>query len=297
MSTPLLSPKQVARAIGVSESSLKRWCDRGTIATVKTAGGHRRIPLADILAFLRETGHPIVQPEVLGLPASIGAGERTWRRSQERLVEALVAGDELLARQIVFDLYLARHPISEIGDQLLNPALREIGRRWECGDAEVYQERRACEICNRVLLEFRSLLPEPSATAPLAIGGAPAGDQYRLPTLLVELALRERGWRAVSLGSNLPFDTLVAAVERYQPRLFWLSVSFVADESTFCQEYAKFYEALTSRPAVVTGGRALHESLRQQLTYAAHCDNLRHPIAFVDSLGITPAKAHRPGAA
>jgi predicted site-specific integrase-resolvase len=29
----LLTPKQVARAIGVSESSLKRWCDKGVLPT------------------------------------------------------------------------------------------------------------------------------------------------------------------------------------------------------------------------------------------------------------------------
>ncbi len=45
----LLTPKQVARAIQVSESSIKRWCDRGTIPAEYTAGGHRRIPLAELV--------------------------------------------------------------------------------------------------------------------------------------------------------------------------------------------------------------------------------------------------------
>ena len=35
----LVSPKQVAHAMGVSESSLKRWCDQGLIPTVRTAAG------------------------------------------------------------------------------------------------------------------------------------------------------------------------------------------------------------------------------------------------------------------
>ncbi|REJ93532.1 MAG: helix-turn-helix domain-containing protein [Planctomycetota bacterium] len=47
----LLTPKQVARAISVSESSIKRWCDRGAIATQYTPGGHRRIPLSGLLEF------------------------------------------------------------------------------------------------------------------------------------------------------------------------------------------------------------------------------------------------------
>ena len=40
---PLLSPKELADAIGVSESSIKRWVDNGEIQATKTSGGHRRI--------------------------------------------------------------------------------------------------------------------------------------------------------------------------------------------------------------------------------------------------------------
>ena len=42
-----LSPRQLAVAIGVSESSLKRWADDGRLAVERTAGGHRRIPLPE----------------------------------------------------------------------------------------------------------------------------------------------------------------------------------------------------------------------------------------------------------
>ena len=49
----LLTPKQVARAIDVSESSIKRWCDKGVIETQYTAGGHRRITMAGLIEFVR----------------------------------------------------------------------------------------------------------------------------------------------------------------------------------------------------------------------------------------------------
>ena len=63
----LLSPKQVAQALGVSESSLKRWCDQGLIATIRTGGGHRRLALPDVLRFIRDGEHRLVSPEALGL--------------------------------------------------------------------------------------------------------------------------------------------------------------------------------------------------------------------------------------
>jgi len=61
------SPKQVAQALQVSESSVKRWCDRGVIRTDRTHGGHRRIPLEYLMEFLESTNRRIVDPDAIGL--------------------------------------------------------------------------------------------------------------------------------------------------------------------------------------------------------------------------------------
>jgi len=97
-----------------------------------------------------------------------------------------------------------------------------------------------------------------------------------LPTALVELTLRQAGWQAQSLGSRLPFPTLSAAIRDLRPRLFWLSVSHVDDERQFVAEYADFYQSIPQDVVVVVGGRALRDAMRQQMKYAAYCDNLSH---------------------
>jgi excisionase family DNA binding protein len=280
-----LTPNQVARAIGVSEASLKRWCDKGTLPSIRTAGGHRRIPLSGVMQFLRENGHPLVRPEVLGLPPNTGAGRTVAARSVEQVSDALAAGDEQQFQRIIFDLHLAGHALRAICDRTLAPALCELGTRWEHGRIEIYQERRACEICLRALHRFTAVLPPPPDDAPLAIGGTPNGDPYTLPTLMAELTLREVGWRAESLGSNLPGSTLRAAVRDLKPRLIWLSVSCVADADAFVQDYEETYQtASLGGAAIVVGGKALREETRSRMRYSAFCDTLNHLAAFVQSL-------------
>ena len=88
---------------------------------------------------------------------------------------------------------------------------------------EVYQERRSCEICMRVQHELRTHLPANEGAAPVAIGGTLSGDHYALPTGLIELVLKENHWNATSLGTNLPVETLLAAIEHHQPQLVWVS--------------------------------------------------------------------------
>ena len=51
----LLSPRQFAAAIGVSESSVRRWADGGQIKMTRTAGGHRKIARSEAIRFIRRT--------------------------------------------------------------------------------------------------------------------------------------------------------------------------------------------------------------------------------------------------
>jgi len=280
----LLTPKQVARAINASESSVKRWCDKGVIPTQYTAGGHRRISLPGLLNFLRERQQELVHPEALGLPPTSGQSARVVERARQQMTEALIAGDEPRCRQIAIDLYLAEHSISAICDEVFAAAFREIGDRWACGDAEVYQERRGCEILLRVLRELRSLLPAPAAGALTAIGAAPSGDPYRLGTTMAELVLRDAAWNAVSLGDNLPFATLAAAIRQQRPSLFWLSCSHIPDESEFLAGYRELYEEFGLEVAFVVGGYALSDQLRQRMKYSAYCDNMQHLEGFAQTL-------------
>jgi methanogenic corrinoid protein MtbC1 len=234
--------------------------------------------------FLRSGKHRLVRPEVLGLPATTGQTDRVIDRASGQLTEALVGGDEEQARQIVFDMYLAGHSICAICDLVFAKSLREIGDRWECGAVEVYQERYSCEQALRVLYELRMAISAPPTDAPLAIGGAIEGDQYYLATTMVELVLRDAKWNAKSLGNNLPLDTLNAAIKQHSPRVFWISASHMADESNFIESYSNLYDEFGRDVAFVVGGRALTEEVRQQMKYAAFCDNLEHLGAFTQTL-------------
>lgn len=280
----LLTPRQVAKAIDVSESSVKRWCDKGAIATRYTEGGHRRIPLPELLEFLRTGKIELVNPAVLGLPATSGSTPRVLNRASEQLVDALLAGEEQLCRQITLDLFLAEHSLSAICDEVFATAFRSVGDCWEQGTAEIYQERRASEIALRLLHELRSLLPAIPSDAPLAVGGTVAGDHYTLGTTMAELVLRDAKWNAVSLGDNLPFHTIAAAIKQQRPQLFWLSCSHVENTTEFLAGYNELYEEFGLDVAFVVGGFALTEGLRQQMKFSAHCDNLQHLEGFAQTL-------------
>lgn len=279
-----LTPKRVANAIGVSESSLKRWCDSGRIQFVKTAGGHRRLSLESVLEFVRESGQTVVKPELLGLPALVGKGKVTVEKAHNLLKDALVDGDEDQCRSVLFDLHLAGHRVSQICDEVIAAVFHEIGDLWDCGTIDAYQERRACEVCSRALMQLRGAIPRPRRAAKRAIGCSPSGDPYTLPSAMIEMVFRQNGWDATSLGANLPLESLSLAVQDLKPQLLWLSVSSIGDGEQFVDSYAGFVERLASQCVVVIGGRALSREIREQMKFAFYGDNLRHLESFIESL-------------
>jgi excisionase family DNA binding protein len=270
-----LTPRQVAKAIGASEASLKRWCDKGIIRSVRTPGGHRRLLLSDVVRFLRESGRALPQPEVFGLPSGVGKGRFVIDRARREMADALAAGDDQRPRQIAVSLYLSGHSLLEICDAVVAPAFHALGERWQHGEIAVYQERRGCEITTRLLHELRRVLSAPPLEAPLAVGGTLSGDPYTLPNAMVELVLLEAGWRTVNCGCGLPPETMVAALAALRPRLAWLSISTQSAAEVALSAAEQIAEALRATGAhAAVGGRAAPTELETRLPRAFRAERL-----------------------
>lgn len=286
----LTAPQQLARAIGMSESSLKRWCDSGRLPAVRTAGGHRRILLPEAVRFLRSCQLPLVDPTALALPVQGASRRWTLAAARRELSQALSEGDSEYARGILCHLFLQNHTLSAIGDQVVGAAFHDIGDRWECGEVRIDEERRACEICLTVFRELHSWLPEPPSDAPAAVGATPQGDPYSVALAGTHLVLREAGWHAASLGSDVPLAVLQNAVEQRRPALAWLSVSHLQDVDRFTREVAELFEhCLSNGAALAIGGRAVNAALRRRLKCSAFCDS----FAALENFAATLSRTNR----
>jgi excisionase family DNA binding protein len=257
-SKSLLTPKELAEVIGASESSLRRWVDGGRIRKSRTTGGHRRIPLAEAVRFIRESGATVVRPEILGLTDLVsarGGGVAVGVGDEEQLFEALRAGDARMARGLVLSWYLSGRGLAELFDGPVRGAMRRVGELWRHDARGILVEHRATEICAGTVDRLGELLPEADGGAPLAVGGAPEGDPYVLPTRMAGMVLGEAGLGEVNFGANTPVELLGAEAVRRRARLVWLSVSFVADDKRLRGAVGRLAGALAEqRIDLVVGG-------------------------------------------
>ncbi len=279
-----LSPKELGEAIGVSESSIKRWIDEGVIRASRTAGGHRRIALADAVQFVRSAGLPVVRPQVFGL-VGLEAEGGARRDPQEVLRAAVLDGLSEVARAAVLSMYLAGRPLHDICDGPLTSAMHAVGELWRHDAAGIYVEHRATDICIQALGLVRSLIPPAAEDAPVAMGGAPSGDPYVLPSMMAAAVLAAEGWHVINLGPQLPLDVLAGAVQRTRPRLVWVSTSVPGWASRQTVELGQLDDAVVETAAnLVIGGRGWTKDITPLLRHATMARTMTELVAFAQGM-------------
>lgn len=274
-----LTSRQFADSLGVSESSVKRWVDDGTIAADRTAGGHRRIPLAAAIRYIRRKSAPLSKPHALPLEAApqVGAVDGA---AEEQLLGAMLQDRTAEARAIISGRYVGGAGIGEIADHLIRPVLHRLGELWHRDPEGILLEHRAVDTCVQALTEIGSWLPGVSSSAPAAVVGGGPGDPYLLPPMLASLVLRECGIRAYNLGPSTPLETIGLAMSRYGAHLCSISISATPAPRSEAK-WTDLVRAIAKQNGrIVIGGRssaALPETVRER---ARMCGSMSELAAY-----------------
>jgi excisionase family DNA binding protein len=287
-STEYLSTAAAAAALAVSVSTVKRWVDEGILPAHVTAGGHRKLLRSEVLALARKNNMPQGEPAQTAKLADPATAMKS-------LADALESGDGRTARATLRRAYHAGVSVESLADDVVSPVMAEIGHGWETERLDVWEEHRASLLCGAGLYELKlELEARAERDRPLALGAAPEGDPYSLPSLLAEMVLLDGGWRAVNLGPNTPLVSLTNAMRELRPRLVWISVTHLPSKEDFLEEYRTFYRAAEQQGvAVAVGGQALTDAIRSQMSYTAFGDGMAHLAALARTLHPRPQRPRR----
>jgi MerR family transcriptional regulator, light-induced transcriptional regulator len=212
---------EFARRVGVSPELLRAWEQRyGLLQPIRSEGGFRLYTARDAERVAR-----MKRALDEGLSAAEAArsaltrpdtGEGLLDDARRRLLEAVLTYDEA-ALHAVLDEALAGFALETVLRDLILPALREIGSRWEQGELEIGQEHFASNLVRERLLGLARLWGR--GGGPLAILACAPGERHDIGLIAFGLLLRSYGWRILFLGADTPLATLERAVAANVPRL------------------------------------------------------------------------------
>jgi MerR family transcriptional regulator, light-induced transcriptional regulator len=221
---------ELSKRVGASPELLRAWERRyGLLRPARSAGGLRLYSRADVerVSLMQQhlaAGMAAAEAAALAVrDAADGEAARSALGSaaiREELAEALDAFDEPRA-QAILDRLLAIATVETLLSEVIMPYLRELGARWERGEASVAQEHFASGVLRGRLLGLARGWG--LGLGPVAVLACLPGEQHDLGLIAFGLALRSRGWRIVYLGPDAPIDTVADVSGGLEPKLVVLN--------------------------------------------------------------------------
>lgn len=244
---------EFARRVGVSPQLLRAWEQRyGLLQPVRSPGGFRLYTDEDadrVARMRRFLADGLSASEAARMALEAQAPVRGLvENARARLLAAVEAYDEA-ALQTVLDDGLAAFGLEPFVRDLILPALTEIGRRWEEGNAEVSQEHFASNVIRGRLLALARLWGR--GAGPLALLACAPGERHDISLLAFGLLLRSHGWRVLFLGADTPVSTLKATAQVTGPAAIVLAAfdaALLESEATALRQLGRIAPLLLGGP-------------------------------------------------
>ncbi len=266
---PRLRIGELSRRTGIGPDTLRAWERRyGVLRPARSEGGFRLYGQEDearVEAMKALIDRGVSAAESARLVAAdsepvAGPGEPLAATAQQadatRLREALERFDEVAAQAIV-DASVTRLTVDAVLDLVVLPTVREIGERWQAGDATIAQEHFATGLLReRIMALGRNW---GAGVGPRALLACPPGEHHDFGLVAFGLVLRDRGWRITYLGPDTPIDTVAGTAAQLRPRTVVLAA---LDPDAF-EAAAGGISELAKGVTVLLGGGADPEQARR----------------------------------
>lgn len=243
---PKFTIRAVSEKTGIQPVTLRAWERRHEVLSPHRADNRYRLYSERDIAILRWLKHRIdegtsisnavselrsmtnrnVWPEAIPqAPSQVSSATNSAPPSYyaRQLYNTLIRHDEGRAGDLLRDAH-ARFDLLTVCQEVIIPALREIGDAWYRGDIRVTTEHFASAYLRGKLLSLLQAYPTKRGAPLILIGCAPM-EQHELGTLMMAVLLRSEGYRIEYLGPDIPIEDLAEYARYEHPDMIILSAT------------------------------------------------------------------------
>jgi methanogenic corrinoid protein MtbC1 len=192
-------------------------------------------------------------------PVQVAKPPEPWPEAAE-FEAALLSGNHVAALSQINGAIDKGHSLIDFELHVIQPALYEIGSKWQMNRVSVAKEHLATAIAQSAMTVGLLRARSAASIGKRVLLACVEGNQHAVGLRMVADAFLLEGWDVQYLGPNVPTRSLVQQVGEWKPDLLGLSASFpqqirVAKEivESLRQKFGN------TSPAVIVGGLAINQ--------------------------------------
>lgn len=182
---------------------------------------------------------------------------------------ALRSGDRRSANAIIDRAIDRGDALQEVYLEIVQPAMREVGRLWQMNEMTVAEEHLATAITQAAMgRAFERVYQWRDSRTPSLVAACVDDERHQMGLRMLCDLLELDGWDTSYLGASVPVESLVSMVEKRRPDVVALSATIAPHLPRLRAAIAAIRASdLDSQPLIIAGGRAVNgdEDLARRL--------------------------------
>ena len=180
---------------------------------------------------------------------------------------ALRSGDEAEAQTLLLHaLQDGKFATTELIDDVLTAALREMGRLWHGSEVTVAEEHFVSQSSQRMLVRILDRAPKAPRRGKTALLTTVAGDNHSLGIQFVAAHFELKGWRTICLGANTPSEDIASLANSLSAHIVVLGTTIDTQVPSLLEAIAQVRSQCPG-VRILAGGQALppHQYSAEQI--------------------------------
>lgn len=144
-----------------------------------------------------------------------------------RFVDLLIECDHRRATEIVLGAAASGIALADIYVRILQPAMQEIGRRCENGQATAVDQQFAASVTRRIMARLHADAPRAARRSRSILAACVEGDQHDTGIVMLSDLMELDGWDVYCAGADVPTRDVLITLEHRKPGVVALSAAML----------------------------------------------------------------------
>lgn len=140
-------------------------------------------------------------------------------------IHNLLNGERRKASQYIFSLLEEGMSILQVYEEVMKPALYEVGELWEFNKVSVAEEHMATAVSEAIMNELYPQVVSNIHLEKTVVISCIPNELHQVGAKMVADTFELQGWDSKFLGANTPTSELIRFIEKEKPHVLGLSLS------------------------------------------------------------------------